>query len=95
MTFIPAGPPAVLLNGQPVMTAADQITVVGCGLSASGSSPCVKVQWTNLGQVMANNVPVLLQAQPAPPGPGSGTCVGSATPLPPILMATQPLVSGM
>lgn len=95
VTFIPAGPPAVLVNGQPVMTAADQITVVGCGLAAVPNPPCVTVKWANLAVALAGNVPMLLQAPPAPPGPGNGTCVGSATPLPPVLMAMAPLVTGM
>ena len=95
VTFIPAGPPAVLVNGRPAMTAADQITVVGCGLAAGGNPPCVKVQWANLGLALLNGAPVLLQAPPVPPGPGSATCLGSATPAPPILLAMQPAVAGM
>jgi hypothetical protein len=94
VTFVPAGPPTVFMNGKAVMTAADQITVIGCSLSASGTTPCAKVQWTNLGVALVNGKPVLLQAPPTPPGPGGGLCVGSATPAPPLLMAMQPLVAG-
>lgn len=90
VTFVPAGPPTVLVNGQAAMTAADQITVVGC----TAVSPCAKVQWANLGSALVNGNPVLLQAPPVPPGPGGGLCVGSATPAPAILVAMQPLVGG-
>jgi hypothetical protein len=93
VTFVPAGPPVVLLSGQAVMTAADQMTVIGCGL-APGSTPCAKVQWANVGSVLVNGKPVLLQAPPVAPGPGNGTCLGSATPAPPLLAAIQPLVTG-
>jgi hypothetical protein len=92
VTFVPAGPPGVLLDGKAVMTAADQITVIGCVPPAG--SPCAKVQWANVGTVLVNGTPVLLQAPPSPPGPGNGVCIGSATPAPPILAAVQPLVMG-
>jgi hypothetical protein len=92
VTFVPAAPPAVLLDGKAVMSAADQITVIGCVPPAG--SPCAKVQWANVGTVLVNGAPVLLQAPPVPPGPGNGACIGSATPGPPILVAVQPLVVG-
>jgi hypothetical protein len=90
VTIAPAGPPVVLLDGEAVVTRADQMTVIGCG----ATPPCGKVQWANVGQVSVNGKPVLLQAPPIPPGPGNGICLGSAPPPPPILMATQPFVSG-
>ncbi len=89
VTFIPVGPPAVFVNGQAVITAADQITVVGCIQAA----PCVKVQWANVGQALINGKPVLLQAPPIPPGPGGGLCAGG-TPAPPVLVAMQQAVLG-
>jgi hypothetical protein len=94
VTFVPAGPAAVLVNGQPVMTGADQITVIGCSLAGGGGTPCAKVQWSNLGSALVNGAPVLLQAPPTPPGPGAAVCMGSATPGPPILVAMAPLVTG-
>jgi hypothetical protein len=92
VTFVPAGPPVVLLDGKAVMTAADQLTVIGCAPPAG--PPCAKVQWANTGSVLINGKPVLLQAPPTPPGPGNGSCLGSATPVPPVLAAVQPLVTG-
>jgi hypothetical protein len=89
VTFVPAGPPVVLLNGKAVVTRANLLTVILCPLS----TPCTKVQWANVGQVLINGKPVLLQAPPIPPGPGNGTCLGG-TPAPPVLVATQPFVSG-
>jgi hypothetical protein len=90
VTFIPAGPPTVFVNGQPVITAADQITVVGCTLAVG---PCVKVQWANVGTALINGQPVLLQAPPTPPGPGNGVCAGG-TPGPPVLVAMQQAAVG-
>jgi hypothetical protein len=89
VTFVPVGPPAVLLNGMAVISSADQLTIIGCGAPA----PCAKVQWANIGQVLVNGKPVLLQAPPTPPGPGNGSCLGG-TPAPPVLGATQPFVTG-
>lgn len=94
ITFIPAGPPVVLIDSKVVATAADQMTVVGCSLSGGGGTPCAKVQWSNIGQVLIGGKPVLLQA-PVPPGPGNGLCLGSAAPGPPILQILQPLVTGV
>jgi hypothetical protein len=88
VTFVPVGPPTVFVNGQAVMTAADQITVVGC----LQPTPCVKVQWANLGQALVNGKPVLLQAPPLPPGPGNGLC--APTPAPPVLVAMQQAALG-
>ena len=90
VTVLPAGPPTALLNGNAVVTSADQMTVMGCG----STPPCGKVQWANVGQVSINGKAVLLQAPPIPPGPGNGTCLGSAPPPPPVLVASQPFVSG-
>lgn len=88
VTFVPAGPPTVFVNGQAVITAADQITVVGC----IQPTPCGKVQWANFGQALINGIPVLLQAPPIPPGPGNGMC--APTPAPPVLVAMQQAVLG-
>lgn len=90
VTFIPVGPPTVFVNGAPALTAADQMTVVGCTL---GVGPCVKVQWANFGTALINGQPVLLQAPPTPPGPGGGLCAGG-TPAPPVLVAMQTVVAG-
>src|SRR5690348_11642423 len=93
VSFVPGGPPLALIAGKPVATAADQLLVTGCGLTGS-APPCTKVQWANLGTTLINGKPVLLQSTP-PPGPGNGTCLGSGTPGPPILMAIQIQVRGM
>ncbi|KGI67130.1 hypothetical protein MJO55_06095 [Mycolicibacterium rufum] len=89
VTFVPVGPPTVFVNGAAALTAADQITVVGC----IAVSPCVKVQWANFGSALINGVPVMLQAPPTPPGPGGGACLGGP-PVPPVLVAMQAAVVG-
>ncbi len=93
VTFLPAGPPGALVDGLPVTTLADQLTVVGC---PAQPTPCVTVRWVNTGQILVNGQPVLLQAAPPtpPPVPGGGVCVGSATPLPPQVLAMQLSVTG-
>lgn len=87
--FLPAGPPAVVLNGSAVVTSADQMVVIGC----LATPKCAKVQWSNTGRVSINGKPVLLQTPPIPMSPGNGVCVGSAPPNP-VVLATQPFVSG-
>ncbi|WP_406641318.1 hypothetical protein [Amycolatopsis sp. WGS_07] len=88
VTAIPAGPPAALVNGMPVLTTKDQMVVVGCTLTP----PCATVQWTNISSLLAGGTPVLTQVPPA--GQGGGTCVGSLSPGPPIVIAMQPFVTG-
>jgi hypothetical protein len=91
--FVPSGPPGALVNGMPVATLADQLTVVGC---AAQPTPCATVRWANVSQALVNGSPVLMQAAPPspPPVPGGGVCVGSATPLPPQVLAMQLFVAG-
>lgn len=90
VTFLPSAPPVVLLNGKAVLTSGDTMTVVLC----TATPQCATVKWANVGQVTINGKPVLLQAPPIPPGPGNATCFGSATPVPPVVVATQPFVAG-
>lgn len=67
--------PRVLVNGQPVATAANIITVAGClfTLPNGKPQPCVTVKWLMLAtRVLVNGQPALLQ--PSPTGAGSGIC---------------------
>ncbi|WP_033290348.1 hypothetical protein [Amycolatopsis jejuensis] len=85
VTAVPAGPPAALVNGMPVLTSKDQLIVGGCTFTP----PCAKVQWTNVSSLLADGSPVLTQTTPA--GPGGGVCVGSG---PPLVVSMQQLVTG-
>jgi hypothetical protein len=84
-TATPAAPfPRVKLSMQPVVTLASPYMVAGCGLSGSGSPPCVSGQFmTGALRVKAGGVPVATLM-------GTGTCVPTGTPLMPI--ACQPRV---
>ncbi|MEU0845417.1 hypothetical protein ABZ370_38950 [Streptomyces sp. NPDC005962] len=58
---------AVLLDGQPVPSAADVYVVVGCPHTADGLPvPCVTVRWTpDRDGVLVDGVPVLLDSTSA------------------------------
>lgn len=64
----------VRLGGQPVVTQASQYLISGCGLTGSGSPPCITAQWVSAStRVLAGGIPVLLQdsqAICAPTGTG-------------------------
>ncbi|HEY2058904.1 MAG TPA: hypothetical protein VGH57_11100 [Amycolatopsis sp.] len=85
----PAGPPPALVQGMPVLTSKDQLTIVGCTAAPS----CISVQWNNLSTELGYGTPVLVQSKPA--GQGDGTCIGSQSPGPPIVVAMQPFVFGV
>jgi len=96
MTCPHGGKVTIAPAGAPVATLANQITVAACSLSAAGSSPCVKVQWANVANVLIDGKPALLQTPPpAIPMIGNGMCIGSAAPAPPFVLAVQLIVAGM
>jgi hypothetical protein len=71
--------PRVLVSGQPVATALNQLLVTpgACPFTIPGTppkpQPCVRVQWQMLStRVLVNGQPVLLQAGP---GVGAGVCL--------------------
>ncbi len=82
----------VLVSGMPIATLADTFLVAGCAFNLSGAPhPCVKVQWlVPATRVLVNGQPVILQTS-------AGLCQSAdQTPQgPPIVMATQPRVTGI
>lgn len=81
----------VSVEGQLVVTQADQYPIAGCALSsASPPNPCVLVKWiVPATRVTINGQPVILQSS-------TGLCV-NATQAPqgsPMIVATQTRVSG-
>ncbi|GAA2015053.1 hypothetical protein GCM10009839_07730 [Catenulispora yoronensis] len=90
VTIVPAGPPSVFVGSPsaPLVTTGNQMTVAGC----AATPPCLTVTWLNISpNVLIHNQPLLTQAPPPlpPPVPGGGSCVGSATPVPPLVVAMQ------
>src|SRR6476620_9612608 len=75
----------VLVGGTPVVTLSTPYVVAGCGLSASGTPPCVTGQWlVGAMRVTAGGTPVAVQS-------GTGITTPTGTPLLPIVV--QPRVS--
>lgn len=87
-----AGNPRVLLSGQPALTIAEPVTVVGCAFNVSGAAqPCLTVRWTMPAtRVTINGVPVVLNAS-------MGLCIGptQAPQGPAIVVSVQPRVTAM
>ena len=81
----------VLVSGQPVATMADVCLVTGCAFNLSGAPhPCVKVQWlVPATRVLVNGQPAILQTS-------TGLCLAAdqAPQGPPVIVATQPRVTG-
>jgi len=92
VTVIPTSP-RVLVSGQPVATMADVCLVAGCAFTIPPGKPqpCVKVQWlVPATRVFVNGQPVILQTS-------TGLCQ-SAEQIPqgpPVVIVTQPRVTGM
>jgi hypothetical protein len=68
--------PRVLVSGQPVATATNQLWVVLCPFALSTTppkpQPCVRVQWLMFStRILVNGQPVMLQVAP---GSGPGIC---------------------
>ncbi len=54
--------PRVRVSGQPIVTQTAPYAVAGCGLTGTGTPPCVTAQWvTAATRVKAGGLPVLLQ----------------------------------
>jgi hypothetical protein len=72
--------PRVRVGGQPIVTQTSTCTIAGCGLTGTGSAPCVSAQWVvSAARVRAGGVPVLLQDSQAvcvPTGTGLNIVVG-------------------
>lgn len=91
--------PRVLVSGQPVATASNQLLVTGCPFTLPTTppkpQPCVRVQWTMMStRFLVNGQPVLLQVAP---GPGAGVCQ-SAEQIPqglPVVSVMQSRVIGI
>jgi hypothetical protein len=79
--------PRVTLTGQPVATLTTIYAVAGCGLSASGSPPCVTAQW------VAGATRVLAGGAPVATAMGSAVCTPTAGPLLPVVQQTRVLAT--
>lgn len=79
--------PRVKLGGQPVVTLSSVYAVAGCGLSASGSPPCVTAQWVvGATRVTAGGAPVATAT-------GSAVCTPTGGPLLPVVQQTRVLAT--
>jgi uncharacterized Zn-binding protein involved in type VI secretion len=79
--------PRVKLGGQPAVTLSSLYAVAGCGLSASGSPPCVTAQWVaGATRVMAGGAPVATAI-------GSAVCTPTGGPLLPVAQQTRVLAT--
>jgi hypothetical protein len=81
--------PRVLVSGQPVVVAGTPYVVAGCTLPPppGANGPCVTGQFTTPAtRVLANGVPVLINASPS-------LCAPTGTPLIPVTV--QPRVVAM
>ncbi len=55
--------PRVTVSGMPVVVLTTPMVVAGCGLSGSGSPPCVTGQWlAGATRVLAGGIPVVVTA---------------------------------
>ncbi len=89
--------PRVLVNGQPVATVANIITVAGCAFTLPNGKPqpCVMIKWLQPAtRVLVNGQPALLQ--PTPTGAGAGLCqsIEQIPQGPPIISMVQTRVIG-
>ncbi|MGH7512757.1 MAG: hypothetical protein ACREOQ_07535 [Gemmatimonadales bacterium] len=76
----------VKVSGQKVVTRDATYTITGCGLSASGSTPCATAQWTSAAsRVKAGGVAVVLTSSKA-------TCTPTGASLQ--IVTTQTRVTG-
>lgn len=79
--------PRVTLGGQSVVTLTTVHAVAGCGLSGSGSPPCVTAQWVvGATRVMAGGAPVATVA-------GSAVCTPTGGPLLPVVQQARVLAT--
>jgi hypothetical protein len=77
----------VKVGGQAIVTQPTSYTVAGCGLSASGATPCATAQFTSAAtKVTAQQQPVLLSDSQA-------TCAPTGTPV--SIPSTQTVVKGV
>lgn len=85
---VPTSPfPRVTLGGQPVATLTTIYAIAGCGLSASGSPPCVTGQWVSgATRVLAGGAPVATAM-------GSAVCVPTGGPLLPVVQQLRVLAT--
>ena len=79
--------PRVLLSGQPVVTLTTPYAVAGCGLSGSGTPPCVVGQWTaGAMRVTAGGAPVAVLT-------GSSVCTPTGSPMVPVVAQARVLAT--
>ena len=76
--------PRVLVSGQPIATQATLYVIAGCPFNVGVAwVPCVTGQWlTGAARVLANGVPVTVQAS-------ASTCVPNGTPMIPVATQTR------
>jgi len=79
--------PRVLLSGQPAVTLSGPYAVAACGLTGSGSPPCVTGQWVaGATRVLAGGVPLVTMQS-------SSTCVPTGTPMLPVAAQVRVLAT--
>lgn len=79
--------PRVTLTGQPAVTLTTIYAVAGCGLSGSGSPPCVTAQWVvGATRVVGGGAPFATIA-------GSAVCTPTGGPLLPVVQQTRVLAT--
>ena len=79
--------PRVTLGGQPVVTLTTLYAIAGCGLSGSGSPPCVTAQWVvGATRVTAGGAPVAIAT-------GTAVCTPTGGPLLPVVQQARVLAT--
>jgi hypothetical protein len=74
--------PRVTVSGQPVVTLTTQYAIAGCGLTGTGTPPCVTAQWVvGAMRVLAGGAPVAIQ---------TGTSITTPTGSPMLPLMVQP-----
>ncbi len=80
---------AVTVLGQPLVTAAAQIGVVGCPFTTAAPQPCVTIQWSMLSAKVSVQGQFLLLMPPPNAGPALGVCIGPAPQGIPVVKTNQ------
>lgn len=87
---------AVLIAGQPAITATAQIAVIGCLFNVGGApQPCATIRWPSVSaKVSVQGQPLLLMPPPGT-GPSPGICLGPAPQGAAIMKANQVQVTAL
>jgi hypothetical protein len=87
---------AVLVAGQPVVTATAQIGVIGCLFNVGGvAQPCATIRWPSVSTKVLVQGQALLLMPPPGTGPSPGICLGPAPQGAAIMKANQVQVTAL